>query len=98
MPASGDTIVYTGRRTVTDLTGDEIVELQFTMPRTGSELAYRTNSTVSTLTGRNLLEVPFTIDLALVDNVRQTLKGKELFVKTNLWFTRRAIQSTDASL
>lgn len=87
MPASGDTIIYTGRRTVTDLTGDEIVELQFTMPRTGSELAYRTNSTVSTLTGRNLLEVPFTIDLTLVDNVRQTLKGKELFVKTNLWFT-----------
>lgn len=87
MPQTGDTIVYTGRHTVTDLTGDEIVELLFTMPRTGSELAYRTNSTETALADRNMVEVPFTIDLTLVDNVRRVLKGKELFVKTNLWFT-----------
>lgn len=85
MPETGDSIVYTGCRTVTDLTGDEIVELMFTAPRTGSELTYRTNSTRRKLEESDKVEIPFTIDLGLVGLAAGELAGKEYFIKTSLW-------------
>lgn len=87
MPEKGDTIAYMEQHTVNDLTGDEIVELTFLLPRTGSELTYRTNATPGQLVERKQIEVPFTIDLTLVENVSRALKGKDLYIKSNLWFT-----------
>lgn len=86
-PAEGSEIIYDGTRTVTDLTGNSIVEILFTLPDSSEILAYRTNATEDELASRKKVEIPFTIDLDLVAKVRSALVGKDLFVKTPLWFT-----------
>lgn len=85
MPTAGDTIIYLGNRTVTDLTGDEIVELRFRLAKGGDELIYRTNSTPGKIAERGTLEVPFTIDLSLVKLAADRMRDRRLYIKTNLW-------------
>jgi hypothetical protein len=86
MPEVGDTLVYQGSCNVTALTGDEVVELQFRNAYNGAELSYRTNADADKLASGTALEVPFTVDLTLVDKVANALRGRELYLKTNLWF------------
>lgn len=88
MPAEGDTITYRRCREVTDLTGKAVIELLFTAAGKTDTLSYRTNTTADKLMERSQVEVPFTIDLDQLALVREAVKGKELYVKTPLWFTR----------
>lgn len=88
MPLEGDTIIYLGHRETTDLTGQKIVELLFTPKHTSDTLCYSTNATISQLMARAYVDVPFTIDLNLISGIRGAIVGKELYVKTPLWFKR----------
>ena len=87
LPAESSEIVFQGEREVPDLTGRKIVELLFPRPSSSDFFAYRMNSSREELVSRTKAEVPFTIDLDLVAKVRSALVGKDLYVKTPLWFT-----------
>ena len=87
MPSEGDILTLQGTRQVTDLTGKEVVELIVTdSSGKGTTFTYRTGATSEELAERGHLTVPFTIDLDLVDLIRDSLSGKELYVMTPLWF------------
>lgn len=89
MPAEGDTLVYAGKRDATDLTGECVVELLFTGKTPEATFSYRTNASESDLAERNQIEIPFTVDLALLALVRDTIAGKELYIRTSLWFDKK---------
>lgn len=85
-PREGSEMIFRGCRTATSLTGNDVVEILFTLPGTADTLAYRTNATTAELMARKKVEVPFTIDTDLVAAVHSAIVGKNLFVKTPLWF------------
>lgn len=86
MPVEGDTLVLCGRRSATDLTGKDIVELVFaSRHNSNNTFIYRTGATDDELKSRQNVEVPFTIDLDLVKKTRDALAGRELYVLTPLW-------------
>ncbi len=84
----GDTITWTGSRNAVALTGDTIVELLFSISRFAEPVVYRTNSTASRLAERPSVEIPFTVDLDMIADARKFLSGRELFIKTPLWYDR----------
>lgn len=84
----GDTLSLTGSRNAVSLTGDSIVELLFSVRRFNEPVVYRTNSTLQQLEKRRLLEIPFTIDLDMIADARRFLSGRELYIKTPLWYDR----------
>ena len=87
MPAEGDTLVLMSSRDVPDLTGRQVVELVFTRKTEPHQtFVYRTNATRDDLTERAEVEIPFTIDLNFVADAASRLVGRELFVRTPLWF------------
>lgn len=87
MPAEADTLVLGATRYVPDLTGRQVVELTLTPTSApGHQFVYRTNATEEELTARETVEIPFTIDLDFVSDVKEKLVGRELFVRTPLWF------------
>ena len=89
MPSEGDTLTYRNYREVTDLTGKSVVELLFSVcGKPDNIVGYNTNATIGQLKERTQIDVPFTIDLDLLDSVRQSICGKDLYVKTPLWFNR----------
>ena len=93
MPCQGDTLVYAGNREINDLTGKSVVELLFTDKKTEATFSYRTNASASELSERNLVDVPFTIDLSLISLVRGAIAGKELYIKTPIWFDKKGTTS-----
>lgn len=95
MPGEGDTLVYAGKRVITDLTGKSVVELLFTGKSQEATFTYRTNASESDLSERKQVEVPFTIDLELLSLVRNAIVGKELYIKTPIWFDREGKASTN---
>ena len=82
MPTAGDTITLTRISETTGLTGTGRVEIEF-----DSLYIYRTNASLTELRKREAVDVPFSIDLALVDSVASELRGRNLYVRTPLWFT-----------
>lgn len=92
--SEGDTIVYHRYREVPDLTGNDVAELLFTTSANPDTLSYRTNTPASKLLERVQVDVPFTIDLDLLTNIRKAIVGKDLYIKTPLWFKRNG-RATD---
>jgi len=87
MPVEADTLVLGATRVVPDLTGRHVVELTLTPTSApGNQFIYRTNATEEELTAREVVEIPFTIDLDFVSEVNKKLVGRELYVRTPLWF------------
>lgn len=81
MPVAGDTIKITQIYETVGLTGEGRVEIEF-----DSLYLYRTNASLNDLRARESVEVPFTIDLDFVDSVAAALKGRQLYVRTPVWF------------
>lgn len=87
MPMEGDTLVLVSSRDVPDLTGRQVVELVFSRKTEPHQtFVYRTNATRDDLTERAEVEIPFTIDLDFVADAASRLVGRELYVRTPLWF------------
>ena len=88
-PSVGKTLLYKGYQNVTDLTGNEIVELTFSSAdNPGETFTYRTNATLEELKERKKLQIPFTIDLDLLAKVHETIVGENLYIKTSLWYNK----------
>lgn len=84
--ATGNILIYQEFRNVTDLTGEEVVELVMSLKDNPKmRYSYRTNATAEKLNERANLEIPFAIDLDLLNDVKIALVGKELYVKTPNW-------------
>lgn len=86
MPAEKDTVRFAGLRTITDLTGKEVVEVMLQRADgKGGNFAYRTGNSPEELRERSISDVPFTIDLDFVEEWNNAIAGKELYIKTPLW-------------
>lgn len=84
-PQPGSILRYLSSRAVTSLTGGDDTELVFADP-SGGDAVYRINASQAELEGRRSVSVPFTIELSMVDSVRSRLVGRELYVRTSLWY------------
>ncbi len=84
-PAQGSVLRYLSSRSVTSLTGGDDTELVFASS-SGGEAVYRINADKSELDTRRSISVPFTIEMSLVDSVRSRLVGRDLYVRTSLWY------------
>ncbi len=84
-PAQGSVLRYLSSRPVTSLTGGDDTELVFASS-SGGEAVYRINADKSELESRRSISVPFTIEMSMVDSVRTRLLGRELYVRTSLWY------------
>lgn len=84
----GDTIVYRSVRTLPSIIGEETAELIFT--RLGSPadtFIYRPGASLGELSARGELSMPFLVDLQQVNNGAQQLVGKELYTRTDRWYS-----------
>lgn len=84
-PAQGSVLRYLSSRPVTSLTGGDDTELVFASS-SGGEAVYRINADKSELDTRRSISVPFTIEMSMVDSVRSRLVGRDLYVRTSLWY------------
>lgn len=84
-PAQGSVLRYLSSRPVTSLTGGDDTELVFASS-SGGEAVYRINADKSDLDTRRSISVPFTIEMIMVDSVRSRLVGRDLYVRTSLWY------------
>ncbi len=84
-PAQGSVLRYLSSRPVTSLTGGDDTELVFASS-SGGEAVYRINADKSDLDTRRSISVPFTIEMSMVDSVRSRLVGRDLYVRTSLWY------------
>jgi hypothetical protein len=84
-PEAGEHLRYLNARAVTSLTGEDDTELVFA-DSTGGEVVYRINATMAELGERRSVAVPFTIEMSMVDSVRSRLVGRDLYVRTSLWY------------
>ena len=84
-PAQGSVLRYLSSRPVTSLTGGDDTELVFASS-SGGEAVYRINADKSELDPRRSISVPFTIEMSMVDSVRSRLVGRDLYVRTSLWY------------
>lgn len=84
-PVQGSVLRYLSSRPVTSLTGGDDTELVFASS-SGGEAVYRINADKSELDTRRSISVPFTIEMSMVDSVRSRLVGRDLYVRTSLWY------------
>lgn len=84
-PASslpGDTLTYTGATDRTSPTGARVADLTFTT-RSGRPVTYTARADIETLRRADeAVEIPFTIELSMVEAVRDSLLGRQLWVLT----------------
>lgn len=83
--ATGTELRYLGSRGVTSVTGGEDTELMFAFPE-GGEAVYRISASQPKLEKRSAVPIPFTIEMSMVDSVRSRLVGRDLYVRTSLWY------------
>lgn len=84
-PQAGTVMRYLNSRAVASLTGGDDTELVFADPA-GGEAVYRINASPAELAERRVVAVPFTIEMSMVDSVGSRLVGRELYVRTSLWY------------
>lgn len=84
----GDTIVFRGYRTLPSIFGDEVTELVFVKANEPLDtFLYRGGASADELKQRGPLKLPFMVDLSLVKKAREILQGKELYTRTNRWYS-----------
>lgn len=87
LPATGDTICYAGYKKLPSIAATENTLLLFTKKGNNTDtLAYKVERPYSDLASRPYVEIPFTVDLTLIDQVRKTLNGKEMYILTSSWY------------
>lgn len=80
----GDTLLFVKSEEVVSPVGTA-VEITFTPVHDQTSLVYRQNATLSELKQRRQVDIPFTVDLDLVENVREKLKGETYYLITPRW-------------
>ena len=79
----GDTITYTDVTESTSVAGQIIAAVNFTDSH-GSKFSYITNASAKALEDRVEFSLPYAIDLKLLDYCTNKLKGREVYILTNL--------------
>lgn len=80
----GKRLKYIGNDVVNSVTGGQVVDLLFSAIGVDS-LRYRINISPNELLEKESVEVPFTIEETLVEEIRNLMKGKTLYVLTSTW-------------
>ena len=84
---SGDTIMYIGHSTYTHINGTTATQILFSHNNCDT-LVYNSNLSPQELALSESFEIPFTIQLSLVNDVRQSLLGKEFYTITSLAYDK----------
>ncbi len=79
---AGKTITYDSATTSADFTGREVTDLTFVTPD-GQRPVYRINRDISTDSASP--DVPFTIQKSIIEDARNLLQGKRLYIMTSQW-------------
>lgn len=86
----GDQVSYAGVREVPSVAGGETAEVLFvTEGASRDTVAYRPDATLRELSERSSLSVPFLVELSVVDQMRQALKGNTYYIRTSLWYDEK---------
>lgn len=80
---AGTIMRYDGHEAGSVLTGSPVVNLKFAAAN-GKTYLYRTNKTLDQFTAA--FAVPLLIDMDMVRDVNRQLQGREVFIKTPLWY------------
>ncbi len=75
----GRDILYRSVSEVASVTGDSLFEIKFTDPEGVSEYFMRVNSLQN-------VEVPYAVEMKLVNEANQLLRGRDLFIITPIWY------------
>lgn len=81
---TGKEITFTDATESTGITGGNVTDLSFTTP-TGAVVEYRINQPLKELSDKPSLSVPFTIQQSMVEQARELLNGKRLYILTRSW-------------
>ncbi|MCM1255324.1 MAG: hypothetical protein NC221_04320 [Duncaniella sp.] len=81
---TGKEITFTVATESTGITGGNVTDLSFTTP-TGAVVEYRINQPLKELSNKPSLSVPFTIQQSMVEQARELLNGKRLYILTRSW-------------
>lgn len=79
----GDTLRFVERRESQDIDGKRRTTLVFTTTE-GVRLCYDTRKAPDSFTSN--YEIPFLIDLDMIDHIAKQIAGKELYIKTPIWY------------
>lgn len=83
---NGHKIYFKGFAPARSLTGDDATDAMF-VSDDNRNLVYRISGTDSEkIDTLKSLQVPFTVDLDVVDQIDNLLRGKELYICTNAWY------------
>lgn len=82
----GRTIIFSNWETAASLTGDDASDIVFIDPADSTRFAYRVAIPVAALDTVSNLDVPFTIDLQVVAETNQRLRGRTLYAATPNWY------------
>lgn len=81
---AGQEITFINASESTGITGGNVSDLSFAAP-SGAIMVYRINQPLNELSNKPSLSVPFTIQLSMVEQARQLLNGKRLYILTRSW-------------
>lgn len=84
-PTAGTILSYVNYTPVLALTGETETQLKF-IDSDGNPVYFRVSTNPEEIKTRDKIEIPFTIEMSLVDQTREKLLGKTLFVRTSHWF------------
>lgn len=81
----GSVITLSGISPVVSLTGDSVVELQFSAPGIAPRLRYTTDIRTIDWPLRPSLSIPFTVELSAVSSADSLMRGRRLYILSALW-------------
>lgn len=81
----GSIIEYDSYNSVTDISGNNILEIKFLTPD-GIPLLYRTGQTQSDISSRDRIDIPFLVEMSVVEAARERLKGNTYYIITSSWY------------
>ncbi len=82
----GKDMVFERIEKVKSVTGEDVAILRFNIEGQSTDVTYDANTPYETLMHRGNLEIPFTVDLDMIDQIRNRLKGKTYYITTPLWY------------
>lgn len=83
---SGHDLVFEKFEDIPSVTGENSLQVVFTVPGREGEYRYQTGVVRDQLPQRDRLEIPFAVERSIIESVNDAMTGKTYFISTPKWF------------